>query len=134
MRISTPTFVNAMNNVILDPNEQNIKIFEDEIKKTKFITPGMFFNKNEKHLPIENRNVNFVNITDANGDKFFLAFTDTEKFDVFKKDNDFEKIDAELAHFKYLLEEVDEEAKGFVINIKDEALFISRDTFATKKK
>lgn len=59
---------------------------------------------------------------------FFLAFTDWEKFNKFKKENPFTAIDATIKDFHYMLTVIDTEAKGFVINIGDEALFIPKDT------
>ncbi len=126
--VSSDSFLQAMQNLLQNNSEENYANFEKEIVNTKFLSPVVIINKNaDKEL--KNSDVSFVNITDADNNKFFLAFTDFEKFNKFKKENPFTPIDATLKDFHYMLTSIDTEAKGFVINIGDDALFIPKETF-----
>lgn len=126
--ISSESFLKAMENLLQNNSEENYANFEKEIENTTFLSPVVIVNKNaDKEL--KNSDVSFVNITDGENNKFFLAFTDVEKFNKFKKENPFTPINATLKDFHYMLTTIDEEAKGFVINIGDDALFIPKETF-----
>ncbi len=125
--VSTDSFLNAMKNLLQNQTEETSKAFEKEINNTKFLSPVVILNKNaDKDL--QNSDVSFIHIEDAENNKLFLAFTDWEKFNKFKKENPFTAIDATIKDFHYMLTVIDTEAKGFVINIGDEALFIPKDT------
>ncbi|WP_250277644.1 SseB family protein [[Clostridium] colinum] len=126
--VSNNDFLNAMQNLLQDKSEENYANFEKEIEKTKFLSPVFIINQNATN-DLNNTDVSFINITDGDDNKFFLAFTDWDKFNKFKKDNQFTAIDATLKDFHYMLTSVDTDAKGFVINIGDEALFIPKETF-----
>lgn len=125
--ISTDSFLNAMKNLLQNQTEENSKAFEKEINNTKFLSPVVILNKNADNN-LQNSDVSFIHIEDAENNKLFLAFTDWEKFNKFKKENPFTAIDATIKDFHYMLTVIDTEAKGFVINIGDEALFIPKDT------
>ncbi|MBS5793310.1 MAG: SseB family protein [Lachnospirales bacterium] len=125
--VSTDSFLNAMKNLLQNQTEENSKAFEKEINNTKFLSPVVILNKNADNN-LQNSDVSFIHIEDAENNKLFLAFTDWEKFNKFKKENPFTAIDATIKDFHYMLTVIDTEAKGFVINIGDEALFIPKDT------
>lgn len=125
--VSTDSFLNAMKNLLQNQTEENSKAFEKEINNTKFLSPVVILNKNADN-DLQNSDVSFIHIEDAENNKLFLAFTDWEKFNKFKKENPFTAIDATIKDFHYMLTVIDTEAKGFVINIGDEALFIPKDT------
>lgn len=125
--ISTDSFLNAMKNLLQNQTEENSKAFEKEINNTKFLSPVVILNENADNN-LQNSDVSFIHIEDAENNKLFLAFTDWEKFNKFKKENPFTAIDATIKDFHYMLTVIDTEAKGFVINIGDEALFIPKDT------
>ena len=125
--VSTDGFLNAMKNLLQNQTEENSKAFEKEINNTKFLSPVVILNKNADNN-LQNSDVSFIHIEDAENNKLFLAFTDWEKFNKFKKENPFTAIDATIKDFHYMLTVIDTEAKGFVINIGDEALFIPKDT------
>lgn len=125
--VSTDSFLNAMKNLLQNQTEENSKAFEQEINNTKFLSPVVILNKNADNN-LQNSDVSFIHIEDAENNKLFLAFTDWEKFNKFKKENPFTAIDATIKDFHYMLTVIDTEAKGFVINIGDEALFIPKDT------
>ena len=125
--VSNDSFLNAMKNLLQNQNDENSKIFEKEINNTKFLSPVVIVNKNASD-DLNNSDVSFVNITDAENNSFFLAFTDWDKYNKFKKENPFTAIDATIKDFHYMLTTIDEKARGVVINIGDEALFIPRDT------
>lgn len=125
--VSTDSFLNAMKNLLQNQTEENSKVFEKEINNTKFLSPVVILNKNADNN-LQNSDVSFIHIEDAENNKLFLAFTDWEKFNKFKKENPFTAIDATIKDFHYMLTVIDTEAKGFVINIGDEALFIPKDT------
>ncbi len=125
--VSTDSFLNAMKNLLQNQTEENSKAFEKEINNTKFLSPVVILNKNSDNN-LQNSDVSFIHIEDAENNKLFLAFTDWEKFNKFKKENPFTAIDATIKDFHYMLTVIDTEAKGFVINIGDEALFIPKDT------
>ena len=116
-----------MKNLLQNQTEENSKAFEKEINNTKFLSPVVILNKNADNN-LQNSDVSFIHIEDAENNKLFLAFTDWEKFNKFKKENPFTAIDATIKDFHYMLTVIDTEAKGFVINIGDEALFIPKDT------
>lgn len=125
--VSTDSFLNAMKNLLQNQTEENSKAFEKEINNTKFLSPVVILNKNADN-DLQNSDVSFIHIEDAENNKLFLAFTDWEKFNKFKKENPFTAIDATIKDFHYMLTVIDIDAKGFVINIGDEALFIPKDT------
>lgn len=125
--VSTDSFLNAMKNLLQNQTEETSKAFEQEINNTKFLSPVVILNKNADNN-LQNSDVSFIHIEDAENNKLFLAFTDWEKFNKFKKENPFTAIDATIKDFHYMLTVIDTEAKGFVINIGDEALFIPKDT------
>ncbi len=126
--VSSDSFLKAMQNLLQDKSEENYLAFEKEIENAKFLSPVVITNK-EATQDLKNSDVSFVNITDASDNKLFLAFTDWEKFNKFKKENPFTAIDATLKDFHYMLTNIDKDAKGFVINIGDDALFIPKETF-----
>lgn len=125
--VSTDSFLKAMQNLLQNQTEETSKAFEQEINNTKFLSPVVILNKNADNN-LQNSDVSFIHIEDAENNKLFLAFTDLEKFNKFKKENPFTAIDATIKDFHYMLTVIDTEAKGFVINIGDEALFIPKDT------
>ncbi len=125
--VSTDSFLKAMQNLLQNQTEETSKAFEQEINNTKFLSPVVILNKNADNN-LQNSDVSFIHIEDAENNKLFLAFTDWEKFNKFKKENPFTAIDATIKDFHYMLTVIDTEAKGFVINIGDEALFIPKDT------
>lgn len=125
--VSSESFLKAMQNLLQDKSDENYEAFEREIENTKFLSPVVIVNKNATN-DLENSDVSFVNIEDGENNKLFLAFTDWEKFNKFKKENPFTAIDATLKDFHYMLTVIDTDAKGFVINIGDDALFIPRET------
>ena len=125
--VSSESFLKAMQNLLQDKSDENYEAFEREIENTKFLSPVVIVNKNATN-DLQNSDVSFVNIEDGENNKLFLAFTDWEKFNKFKKENPFTAIDATLKDFHYMLTVIDTEAKGFVINIGDDALFIPRET------
>lgn len=125
--VSNDSFIEAMKNLLKNNTEENSNIFEKEINNTKFLSPVVITNKNA-NAELKNSDVSFVNITDSEENSLFLAFTDWEKFNKFKKENPFTAIEATIKDFHYMLTEIDKDAKGFVINIGDDALFIPRDT------
>lgn len=126
--VSSESFLKAMQNLLKEKSDENYEAFEKEIENTKFLSPVVIVNKNATN-DLQNSDVSFVNIEDSENNKLFLAFTDWDKFNKFKKENPFTAIDATLKDFHYMLTEVDKEAKGFVINIGDDALFIPKETF-----
>lgn len=126
--ISSQSFLQAMQNLINEKSDENYKTFEQEIDKTKFLSPVFITNQNNE-IELKNSDVSFVNIEDGQGNKLFLAFTDWDKFKKFKKENNFTAIEATVKDFHYLLTNIDKDALGFVINIGDEALFIPKETF-----
>ncbi len=126
--ICSESFLNAMQNLLQEKSDENYETFERELENTKFLSPVIIVNK-EATNDLKNSDVSFVNIEDGEGNKLFLAFTDRAKFDKFKKENPFSAIEASLKDFHYMLTEIDTDAKGFVINIGDDALFIPRETF-----
>lgn len=126
--ISSQSFLQAMQNLINEKSDENYKNFEQEIDKTKFLSPVFITNQNNE-IELKNSDVSFVNIEDGQGNKLFLAFTDWDKFKKFKKENNFTAIEATVKDFHYLLTNIDKDALGFVINIGDEALFIPKETF-----
>ncbi len=125
--VSSESFLKAMQNLLQDKSDENYEAFEREIENTKFLSPVVIVNKNATN-DLQNSDVSFVNIEDGENNKLFLAFTDWEKFNKFKKENPFTAIDATLKDFHYMLTVIDTDAKGFVINIGDDALFIPRET------
>lgn len=126
--VSSQSFLQAMQNLINDKSNKNYEAFEQELDKTKFLSPVFITNKNNE-IELKNSDVSFVNIEDGQGNKLFLAFTDWDKFNKFKKENNFTAIEATVKDFHYLLTNIDKDAKGFVINIGDDALFIPKETF-----
>nr|WP_317359278.1 SseB family protein [uncultured Tyzzerella sp.] len=126
--VSSESFLKAMQNLLKEKSDENYEAFEKEIENAKFLSPVVIVNKNATN-DLQNSDVSFVNIEDSENNKLFLAFTDWDKFNKFKKENPFTAIDATLKDFHYMLTEVDKEAKGFVINIGDDALFIPKETF-----
>lgn len=126
--ICSQSFLQAMQNLINEKSDENYKNFEQEIDKTKFLSPVFITNQNNE-IELKNSDVSFVNIEDGQGNKLFLAFTDWDKFNKFKKENNFTAIEATVKDFHYLLTNIDKDALGFVINIGDEALFIPKETF-----
>ena len=126
--VSSESFLKAMQNLLKEKSDENYEAFEKEIENAKFLSPVVIVNKNATN-DLQNSDVSFVNIEDRENNKLFLAFTDWDKFNKFKKENPFTAIDATLKDFHYMLTEVDKEAKGFVINIGDDALFIPKETF-----
>lgn len=126
--VSSQSFLQAMQNLINDKSDKNYEAFEQELDKTKFLSPVFITNKNNE-IELKNSDVSFVNIEDGQGNKLFLAFTDWDKFNKFKKENNFTAIEATVKDFHYLLTNIDKDAKGFVINIGDDALFIPKETF-----
>lgn len=126
--VSSESFLKAMQNLLKEKSDENYEAFEKEIKNAKFLSPVVIVNKNATN-DLQNSDVSFVNIEDSQNNKLFLAFTDWDKFNKFKKENPFTAIDATLKDFHYMLTEIDKEAKGFVINIGDDALFIPKKTF-----
>lgn len=126
--ISSENFLKSMKDLLENRNDITSKKFEEEINNTKFLSPIFILNPNNKNSELKNNDITFIKITDAENQSFFLAFTDWEKFNKFKKDNKFDAIEASIEDFHHMLTEVDKDAVGFVINIGDEALFIPRDT------
>lgn len=126
--VSSESFLKAMQNLLKEKSDKNYEAFEREIENTKFLSPVVILNKNATN-DLQNSDVSFVNIEDGENNKLFLAFTDWDKFNKFKKENPFTAIDATLKDFHYMLTEIDKDAKGFVINIGDDALFIPKETF-----
>ncbi|WP_317366707.1 SseB family protein [uncultured Tyzzerella sp.] len=125
--VSTDSFLNAMKNLLQNQTDENSKIFEQEINNTKFLSPVVILNKNADST-LQNSDVSFIHIEDSENTKLFLAFTDWEKFNKFKKENPFTAIEATIKDFHYMLTTIDTDAKGFVINIGDDALFIPKET------
>lgn len=126
--ISSQSFLTAMQNLINNKSDKNYDDFEQELNKATFLSPVFITNKNNE-IELKNSDVSFVNIEDGQGNKMFLAFTDWDKFNKFKKENNFTAIEATVKDFHYLLTNIDKDAKGFVINIGDDALFIPKETF-----
>lgn len=117
-------FLKSMQNLLTNQNKITQANFEDNLKNVKFISPVTTLDKSEN---LAANNINFLNIVDANDDTFFLAFTDNEKFKRFKKDNNFIGLRVDISDFKYMLK-LNDNVKGFIINIGDEALFIPKET------
>lgn len=126
--ISTDSFLLAMENLLNDRSDENCTNFEKELAQTEFLSPVCITNKNATD-DLNTSDVSFINITDGDNNIFLLAFTDSEKFDKFKKDNPFTPIKATVKDFEYILTNVEKDAKGVVINIGDEAVFIPKDKF-----
>lgn len=120
-------FMKAMANLISERSEENYTKFEQEFKKTRFLTPIIMVN-NVESSEVNNTDISFVNIVDGGKSSYYLTFTDIDKFNKFKKDNKFEPIFTDIKDFSHMLKEIDKEAKGVIINVGDEALFLPKDT------
>ncbi len=126
MNVVSKEFLKNMQNLINNRTEENTKIFEDCLKNEKFLCPVVLLN-DDAEKKINDENTSVVSLQDASGEWFFVIFTDYDKFNVFIKDNPF--VDAKIGflELQYLLTHINKEAKGIVLNIKDEALLLPRE-------
>lgn len=130
--VSNPMLIAAMELVKKNNSPKNFKVFADELKHARFLSPVVILppptpDENGRVKLTAEHKVHVPMATTKDGKKLFTAFTDAEELKKAAKDAKLNVFGFEFKDYVQMVEKADESCVGFIINPYGDNMVITRE-------